>query len=130
MPWALVAVCCLLPGKTGQALLACLPPRAVTPSPSSSLVCAWQMFARVLLASALVVAVVTATSAPAEDRVAMFARTRVPAGWSRLGASPLDTVVPLKFAVKQRNLDGLMKLADEVSNPASPAYGKVREWRE
>lgn len=54
----------------------------------------------------------------------MFARTRVPAGWSRLGASPLDTVVPLKFAVKQRNLDGLMKLADEVSNPASPAYGK------
>ena len=81
------------------------------------------MFRVIGVVAALAVVVAAADSG---DRVEMFSRQRPSAGWTRTGPSPLDAVVPLKFAVKQRNVEELMKIVDSVATPSSPLYGKVR----
>ena len=73
-------------------------------------------------------------SAAAQGRVSFPPRPVVPSGWAEQGPSPKDAVVPLMFAVKQRNVDKLMQIVDDVSTPTSPKYGQVcvgaRVWGE
>ena len=58
----------------------------------------------------------------------MHVRSVEPTSWTRIGPSPLDAVVPLKFAVRQQNVEEMLKLADSVATPTSPLYGQVCHW--
>lgn len=60
------------------------------------------------------------------SRVSYPAASHIPAGWRNEGPSPQDAVVPLMFAMRQRNVDVMMAELDAVSTPTSPSYGKVR----
>uniref|UniRef100_A0A452I275 Tripeptidyl-peptidase 1 n=1 Tax=Gopherus agassizii TaxID=38772 RepID=A0A452I275_9SAUR len=55
---------------------------------------------------------------------------RVPAGWSHVGrVAPLDELV-LTFALRQQNVEHLVKLVGRVSDPDSPQYGKYLSLEE
>ncbi|KIJ15543.1 hypothetical protein PAXINDRAFT_11661 [Paxillus involutus ATCC 200175] len=51
-------------------------------------------------------------------------RTHVPAGWSLKRRHDASTVVPLRFALTQKNIDEVGKYLMEVSHPKSENYGK------
>ena len=51
-------------------------------------------------------------------------RTHVPAGWTLKRRYDPSTVIPLRFALTQRNIDDIGKHLMEVSHPESEKYGK------
>ncbi|KAF9243183.1 peptidase S8/S53 domain-containing protein [Melanogaster broomeanus] len=51
-------------------------------------------------------------------------RTHVPTGWTLKGRHDANTVVPLRFALTQKNIDDVGKYLMEVSHPKSESYGK------
>lgn len=51
-------------------------------------------------------------------------RVRTPEGWSLKGRHHPDAIVPLRFALTQRNIDAIGEYLMEVSHPESKKYGK------
>ncbi|TFK92673.1 subtilisin-like protein [Polyporus arcularius HHB13444] len=74
------------------------------------------------LASAVVVAV--ATPAPLSLHVRHESRRAVPHGWSLDRRADPDAFVPLKFRLRQSNLENLDAYLLDIADPQSPNYGK------
>ncbi|KAG9312098.1 tripeptidyl-peptidase I [Chiua virens] len=51
-------------------------------------------------------------------------RTRAPAGWSITRRQDATSTIPLRFALKQRNIEAIGTFLYDVSHPRSPNYGK------
>ena len=51
-------------------------------------------------------------------------RSSIPSGWSLAHRHDASSTVPLRFALKQKNIENLGDLLLEVSHPSSPSYGK------
>jgi tripeptidyl-peptidase I len=51
-------------------------------------------------------------------------RPASPPGWSRLERHASDAIMPLRFGLRQRNLDKIEEFLLDVSHPESPNYGK------
>ncbi|KAM3484104.1 hypothetical protein MY8738_002543 [Beauveria namnaoensis] len=66
----------------------------------------------------------TALAAPASKMVVHETRGASHAGYTKGAAVETNTRVPVRIALKQRNLDNAMDLLLKVSDPNSPDYGK------
>eukprot|EP00929_Paragymnodinium_shiwhaense_P004107 TRINITY_DN104833_c0_g1_i1.p1 TRINITY_DN104833_c0_g1~~TRINITY_DN104833_c0_g1_i1.p1 ORF type:complete len:569 (+),score=86.57 TRINITY_DN104833_c0_g1_i1:120-1826(+) len=87
------------------------------------------MYTKALFAACVLGAVVVLGAST--DRVMMHTRsTNVPAAWKAVAPSPKDAVVPLRFVVKQRNLDILQTIVDDISNPKSANYANYLSLEE
>ncbi len=51
-------------------------------------------------------------------------RGEVPEGFVQQGAAPPDTVLKMRIALTQNNIDGLHEALMDVSTPSSPLYGQ------
>lgn len=51
-------------------------------------------------------------------------RTSIPSGWSLARRHDASSTIPLRFALKQKNIENVGDFLLEVSDPASPNYGK------
>ena len=51
-------------------------------------------------------------------------RSHVPSGWSLLRRQDDFHVIPLRFGLKQSNMDKMEEFLNDVSHPDSPNYGK------
>ncbi|KAG6381961.1 peptidase S8/S53 domain-containing protein [Boletus reticuloceps] len=51
-------------------------------------------------------------------------RTHIPSGWSLTRRHDPTSSIPLRFALKQRNIEGVGNHLYDVSHPKSPNYGK------
>ncbi|KAF8554934.1 hypothetical protein OG21DRAFT_1484296 [Imleria badia] len=51
-------------------------------------------------------------------------RTHLPAGWSLTRRHDVTSTIPLRFALKQRNIEDIGNYLYDVSHPKSPSYGK------
>ena len=51
-------------------------------------------------------------------------RSYVPSGWSLLGRQNAFHIIPLRFGLKQSNMDKIEEFLNDVSHPDSPNYGK------
>ncbi|KAG8221268.1 peptidase S8/S53 domain-containing protein [Butyriboletus roseoflavus] len=51
-------------------------------------------------------------------------RTHIPAGWSLTRRHDATSTIPLRFALKQRNIEDIGDHLNDVSHPKSPNYGK------
>ncbi|TFK41781.1 peptidase S8/S53 domain-containing protein [Crucibulum laeve] len=51
-------------------------------------------------------------------------RSHIPPGWSHLRKPDASTVIPLRFALKQSNIDKLDQMLQDVSHPESANYGQ------
>ncbi|KAF8148410.1 peptidase S8/S53 domain-containing protein [Crassisporium funariophilum] len=50
-------------------------------------------------------------------------RSHTPSGWSLVGRHEASQVLPLRFGLRQSNMDKLEELLNDVSHPDSPNYG-------
>ncbi|KAH7883231.1 peptidase S8/S53 domain-containing protein [Phlebopus sp. FC_14] len=50
-------------------------------------------------------------------------RIRIPTGWSLTRRHDSSSIVPLRFALKQRNIESIGEYLHDVSHPNSPNYG-------
>lgn len=69
-----------------------------------------------LLASAL--------ASPTGNYAVHEKRDAAPYGWTKRDQLDRRAVLPMKIALKQRNLDNAWSYLEEVSHPTSPNYGK------
>ena len=51
-------------------------------------------------------------------------RSYVPSGWSLLRRQNAFHIIPLRFGLKQSNMDKIQEFLNDVSHPDSPNYGK------
>lgn len=51
-------------------------------------------------------------------------RTRLPPGWSLTRRHDATSTIPLRFALKQKNIEDIGNYLHDVSHPKSPSYGK------
>lgn len=51
-------------------------------------------------------------------------RTHIPPGWSLTRRHDSTSTIPLRFALKQRNIEDIGDYLHDVSHPKSPNYGK------
>lgn len=51
-------------------------------------------------------------------------KTAAPSGFARVAKAKAETSLTMRLALKQRDIDGLVKALYRVSDPASPDYGK------
>jgi tripeptidyl-peptidase-1 len=51
-------------------------------------------------------------------------RSNVPSGWSILRRQNAFHIIPLRFGLKQSNMDKIEEFLNDVSHPDSPNYGK------
>jgi tripeptidyl-peptidase-1 len=77
------------------------------------------MFAASVLASFVTLATPRLSPAVVHER-----RAAPPLGWFKLGSHAADAVLPLRFGLKQSNIDRLEELLLDVSHPESPNYGQ------
>ena len=50
-------------------------------------------------------------------------RSHIPYGWTHSHKHGSNEVLPLRFGLKQSNMDGIDTMLHDVSDPASPNYG-------
>jgi tripeptidyl-peptidase I len=50
-------------------------------------------------------------------------RSTIPNGWTRLERHASDTIMPMRFGLRQRNLDRIEEFLLDVSHPDSSNYG-------
>lgn len=48
----------------------------------------------------------------------------LPAGFSRQGPAPADTMLSMRIALTSTDVDGLIKALMDVSTPSNPSYGQ------
>ena len=51
-------------------------------------------------------------------------RTHIPSDWSLTRRHDATSIIPLRFALKQRNIEDIGNYLYDVSHPKSPSYGK------
>jgi hypothetical protein len=81
-----------------------------------------EMLSKSLLASFVTIAL--AASPHLSSTVIHEQRAAAPAGWVSRGAHAADAVIPLRFGMKQQNLDKLDAMLHAISHPDSPTYGQ------
>lgn len=87
----------------------------------------WSRLALMLVLSIGVAAILLASSSQAAAVVGHEIheqRDVVPPGWTRGSRLDRRTILPVRIALKQRNLDNLHDYLVQVSDPASPNYGQ------
>lgn len=65
----------------------------------------------------------TSAASPSYDYNLHEKRSFIPSGWSLVRRQHGSTSIPLKFGLKQSNIDRLEELLNDVSHPDSPNYG-------
>lgn len=76
--------------------------------------------------AALVALLCVAAASASSSRVVMSSASLVSSDWALAGPASADAVMPLGFAIKQKNVEKLNEIVDLVSDPNSHSYGKVR----
>lgn len=79
-------------------------------------------FSSILSAASFAVAAI-ASPVP-ETYVVHEKRASAPTGWQKRDVLDRNSVLPMRFALKQRNLDNAWSYLEEVSHPASEKFGQ------
>ncbi|KAK5159672.1 hypothetical protein LTR04_004895 [Oleoguttula sp. CCFEE 6159] len=82
------------------------------------------MYILSLYAIGALVASFIASPAPGISHVVHEKRNELPHGWTRRSEPSHRAVLPMRIALKQRNIDRGHEYLDEVSHPASAKYGQ------
>ncbi|PPQ68887.1 hypothetical protein CVT25_009010 [Psilocybe cyanescens] len=76
-----------------------------------------------LLSLALLGQASASSASPYREYILHEKRSLVPSGWSLVRRHHASAVIPLRFGLKQSNIDRLEELLNDVSHPESPNYG-------
>ena len=69
-----------------------------------------------------------APGAAAEPHVLHEKRDGAPIAWKKYGRAAGHERIPVRIALKQRNLEHADRFLDQISHPDSPNYGQCLSW--
>ena len=84
----------------------------------------WSVFSVVVLVAAACGSLASPTPSRRAGYVVHEKRDTIPAAWSRVRRLESDTVLRMRFGLKQNNLDKLEEMLMDISHPDSPNYGQ------